>query len=118
MVRKDKVTIFAVVALGLLSASCKPHVYASDNINSGPPPRNMRGDAVATKVTFSSDVEGDCYKAGLRFVLGANPNACSVIGSGRKELIVSNPCKDRGKYAATLCHEMGHLNGWSADHSR
>lgn len=34
-------------------------------------------------------------------------------------ITISNPCKTEapGWYERTLCHEIGHANGWPADHS-
>lgn len=33
-------------------------------------------------------------------------------------IYVPNPCRWRDPYATLLCHEMGHVNGWSAFHER
>lgn len=78
--------------------------------HSGLPPRAYRGDGHAN-VVFSSNVALDCQKAGL-YGLPGQTNACAIIQGERTTLIVSNPCRQVGNYAKTLCHELGHANGW------
>jgi hypothetical protein len=47
------------------------------------------------------------------------PLACvRSDGKGHAFLIAANPClaARRDLYAAILCHELGHLNGWPSTH--
>lgn len=82
------------------------------------PPRAYQGDAVATKVTFTKDPSSYCVSEGLDPSAAYNTQACAIISQSRKELVVPNPCLSSGNYAKILCHEIGHINGWPANHSR
>jgi hypothetical protein len=44
--------------------------------------------------------------------------ACSGMVGDEHVIWVQNPCKVGGYYAAVLCHELGHVNGWPADHRK
>ena len=43
-----------------------------------------------------------------------NPNAAACAND--QVMIVPNPCAYRGYYAELMCHELGHVNGWGAEH--
>lgn len=105
--------LFVVLGLG----ACDPGAGGSE-VSEGPPPARFRGDTTASSVVFTSDVEKKCKAAGLKEIAGTKTNACSMVGGSVRAIIVSNPCKASGKYAEDLCHELGHLNGWSGKHER
>lgn len=78
------------------------------------PPVKFRADAMAT-VAFVADPDGRC----------APPDdvrqyrACVVTYPGGAQLMVlPNPCKFASVdfYARWACHELGHRNGWPANH--
>lgn len=89
-----------------------------DEVYDGPPPARFQQDTEATRVIFTGQAAQKCAGAGLKPVAETETNACALIGASRREIIIGNPCKATGKYAADLCHEIGHLNGWPKDHGR
>lgn len=88
---------------------------ASDEYMTVAAPKKYQGD-IKTTVHFTSDYVKECTKAGLK--PDGEIEACSVSGGGRSEIIIQNPCKKRGPYPRLLCHELSHLNGWSANHEK
>lgn len=107
--------IFMIAALAL--ASCGEASSPSGEVASGKPPVRFRGDAEAV-IRLSGNVEKACREAGLKVVQGTATEACAVIGGKQPVIIAANPCKQPGSYAATLCHEIGHVNGWPYDHGK
>jgi hypothetical protein len=72
------------------------------------PPTRYQGDAVAGVVfTTEGGVQAMC--PGVRYAVG-----CTVGGT----IYLPNPCRWRDAYATLACHELGHVNGWSAFHER
>lgn len=73
------------------------------------PPATYRNDKTVL-VTFA--------KPGLVTELCGQHGEPGVIGCAyRDAMIVPNPCAFTDQsYAAALCHELGHINGWSANH--
>lgn len=48
--------------------------------------------------------------------------ACEFDKDKAHFIIMPNPCRfpeaqSEGSYAHLMCHEMGHANGWNADHN-
>lgn len=98
----------------LFVASCD----GSREVDNSKPPKRFQGDTISTRVEFTSDVAGRCAEVGLRDVADTIVNACAIVGTKRREIIIGNPCREYGAYARHLCHEIGHLNGWPADHGK
>ena len=76
-------------------------------------PQRYQGDNSATVIFTSRQetMDGACTpkKPGLAL-------ACTLQ---KKTIIMPNPCLWPGnEYAKLLCHEMGHVNGWSGDHEK
>jgi len=74
------------------------------------PPREYRGEATATVVFVSEQtrLEAICSR-----ILGEKRDwrACQI----GKVIYMRHPCNRRDYsdiYSATLCHELGHVNGW------
>lgn len=92
-----------------------PTVVAANSTyyTNGAPPERYRGD---TKVVFQFDsrdeVHAICAAVALPVPCGSRYGAC-VIGN---VVHVPNPCSEVSEYAATLCHELAHVNGWPASH--
>ena len=99
----------------LLLPSCSEGGAQSGEVASGLPPVRFRGDATFS-VVATSDVERDCKVAGLKPVAETKTEACAIIGGKAPVVITPNPCKATGAYARTLCHELGHVNGWPSTH--
>lgn len=81
-----------------------------------PPAQYRMDNAVPVEFVSPGLVGIRCAQRGVKFLgmPGLNSGAC---GDG-KLITMPNPCLTvtAGWYAATLCHELAHVNGWSADH--
>ena len=70
------------------------------------PPVRYQGDAIAGVVfTTEAHVQRMCPQ--VRHAVGC------TVGSA---IYVPNPCRWNDPYATLLCHELGHVNGWTANH--
>ena len=72
------------------------------------PPPEFQGDRDNVKVSFVADPDRTCRtpEAGDGEILG-----CEMFG----RIWVKNPCLETGAYAEVLCHELGHVNGYTHD---
>jgi len=76
-----------------------------------PPPVRFQGDSTIT-VTFAKPelVQELCRQRD-------EPRDPRMIGCADKgSMHVPNPCGIDEHYAQIVCHELGHANGWPADH--
>jgi hypothetical protein len=72
------------------------------------PPQRFQGNNVAV-VNFTDE----------RVVQRMCPHVSGAIGCAVGNTIyVPNPCRWGDAYATLMCHELGHTNGWSANHER
>lgn len=72
------------------------------------PPQRFQGDTAAFVVfTTEGRVQAMCPQ--VRYAVG-----CTVGDT----IYVPNACRWRDPYAGLLCHELGHINSWSAFHER
>ena len=72
------------------------------------PPQRFQGDASAVVVfTTEGHVQSRCPVARPAVAVG-----CTSGGV----IYVPNPCRWRDPYAVLLCHEIGHISGWSGLH--
>ena len=96
-------------ALILLPASCAT-LQALDPVQV--PPIRYQRDAIATVEFITAErIIPRCIERGAMVLA----NACSDT----KLITITNPCAYQGEsYARRLCHEMAHVNGWPADHSK
>ena len=100
-----------------LAVALAATVGTSSTIDSGYPPDRYQVDGSAASATFLSGQEP------INMLCGAAPAgfhtlACVKPGA---HLILPNPCGTAflgEDYAKIACHELGHLNGWPADHPR
>jgi hypothetical protein len=75
------------------------------------PPQRYQGDTGAVVIFANA--------ASIAAMCGAtNLIACAGKKDGTPIIAVPNPClfANSDLYAAILCHEMGHVNGWPAAH--
>jgi hypothetical protein len=83
------------------------------------PPERFQGDGGAV-VIFGGMATVRKLCAGVKLDDGATaPLACSGVNDKGTPIIVApNPClaAQSDLYAAILCHELGHLNGWPSTH--
>lgn len=83
----------------------------ASTVDDGWPPPRYRGD-VSARVHF---VAPELISA----LCDDTPNPPDVVTDACSEgfdIWVPNPCGFRGEYARRLCHELGHVNGWSDNH--
>lgn len=98
-------TAFAAIALASWG-------YGTPNFD-GPPPLPFQRDNSATIVfTDPPHIAAEC-KMDTDDIEG-----CSDIGPVFRKIWITNPCRVREHYAQILCHELGHVNGWPANHPR
>jgi hypothetical protein len=81
-----------------------------------PPPEFRSNTLVGVEFLDPADVGFRCADRGATYwgLPGINAVACAT-----KTLVsLPNPCSviNGGWYADLLCHEIGHTNGWPADH--
>lgn len=81
------------------------------------PPDRYQGDGAAIVLFGHQDtIARLCGKPGPD---GIGPLACTgTLKDGTPIVVVPNPCiAARAElYAAILCHELGHVNGWPGTH--
>ena len=101
---------------GLISAvftfvlAAAPSLYSDAR-----PPARFRQDAtVILEIRDQSEIEKTCQARYGAPPPGRRMEAC-VIGN---RAIMRNPCSfpQSESYAAMMCHELGHVNGWPATH--
>lgn len=76
-----------------------------------PPSRYQ--DNVVTAIEFGTVVMRCGHLAGP----GQRVLSCAST-KPTKVMVVPHPCQSSGEYAKIVCHELGHVNGWPADHPR
>lgn len=104
----------ALILGALSAASAQP--IALGTVNSGMPPERFRGNA-ASVVVFTD-------RAGIEAICGKSepPNimlACRrAFPNGTPLVVMPNPCLlgESEFFAKIMCHEMGHVNGWTGNH--
>lgn len=108
-----KIGLLSLIAL---AASCGQPA-AEGEVASGRPPKRFQGDVTVT-VRYVDDIGAACKAAGLKQLPDTITQGCSVLGGGKREMLLANPCKQSGRAAISTCHEIGHINGWPGNHPR
>lgn len=101
--------------LALLSAAVAVAIPAS-RLDDGFPPLRFQSDAVVLVHFVSRPLPAVCGEIPKGYRL----NGCVPV-VGVHEAYLPNPCASEfagQSFARYACHEMGHVNGWSADHPR
>lgn len=75
------------------------------------PPKQYQGGA-RMKVHFTDHAQSLCG------IVKAAKGSIACAGVGSDWAIMPNPCTWRDPYARMMCHELGHSNGWAAEHPR
>jgi hypothetical protein len=104
-----------MLLLGLLMAA-QAGATTGTRIDDGFPPVLYQGDAVLVVHLVSRPLPNIC---------GPTPSGYQLNGCtpkvGEQEIWLPNPCSSEfagQSFARWACHEMGHANGWPADHPR
>ena len=102
-------------ALTILAAAALATNAATFN-DGRPPERFTQGATVSVEFRDQAGIDVECQALFGQPPAGAKTNACFT---GRK-VIMPNPCSfpKTDTYAHLLCHELGHVNGWTAAHQK
>lgn len=114
------IVVISVLATILVACEGQDRVTRTDTISNGWPPTKYAGD-ITVPVLFASNVSEACIAAGLKdYGPAYEIQGCTLSTADGKpiKIIVSNPCRasPQGSYGRIVCHEIGHANGWPADH--
>lgn len=102
--RRDLLIVGGIAIL--FPASCAA-VQMLDPVQ--PPPGRFRQSRPALVEFVGPEIVSQrCGQLGAQVLA----NACSDF----QRIVIGNPCEYPGAYAAMMCHELGHLNGWAANH--
>ena len=72
-----------------------------------PPSRYQYDTSATVEFTTEGGVQSKCPMPHPKVAVGCTAN--NII-------YVPNPCRWKDPYAVLLCHEVGHINGWSGLH--
>ena len=99
-----------LAAAAALAMPPKPTPFSN-----GKPPARFQGHATVTlQVTDQQGIDAVCHA-----LFGQPPANMKTDGCQTGErIILPNPCTfpETDRYAALLCHELGHANGWTMNH--
>ena len=100
--------LFAVLAA--VAAPSAPALFS----DAKPPARFQGPTTVVLQVTDQAGIDRVCHPLFGKPPAGMKTDACHT---GEK-VVLPNPCTfpQSDGYARMLCHELGHANGWSANH--
>jgi hypothetical protein len=104
--RAKDVFLMALLALSIVGCAT---IQSIDPVQS-PPARFQRPTVAQVEFLAAEQIIPRCIERGAMILA----NACA----DQKLITITNPCAYQGEsYARRLCHEMGHVAGWPADHS-
>jgi hypothetical protein len=99
---------FLVGLLGLSITACAT-MQSIDPVQT-PPARFQRDTTASVEFIAAERIIPRCLERGAMILA----NACADT----KLITITNPCNYQHEpYAKRLCHELGHINSWPADHS-
>jgi hypothetical protein len=100
--------VFLLALIGLAVTACAT-IQSIDPVQ--PPPARYQSNTTATVEFLAAEaIIPRCLERGANVLA----NACA----DRELITITNPCAyQHESYAKRLCHEMGHVAGWPADHS-
>jgi hypothetical protein len=100
--------VFLMALLGLSITACAT-MQSIDPVQM--PPARFQANTTATVEFLAAEmIIPRCLERGAMILA----NACADT----KLITITNPCNYQGEsYARRLCHELGHINSWPADHS-
>lgn len=100
--------MFLLALIGLAVTACAT-MQSIDPVQT--PPARFQSDTTASVEFFAAErIIPRCLERGAAVLA----NACADT----RLITITNPCAYQGEsYARRLCHEMGHVAGWPADHS-
>ena len=104
--------VFAALAALAPASEPAPSMFT----DARPPARYQASATVTLQVTDQAGIDRICHPLFGKPPEGMRTDACAI----GERLVLPNPCTfpATDRYAAILCHELGHANGWSAMHER
>ena len=104
--RAKDVFLMALLALSIVGCATMQSI---DPVQS-PPARFQRPTVAQVEFLAAEAIIPRCIERGAMILA----NACADT----RLITITNPCEyQHESYAKRLCHEMGHVAGWPADHS-
>ena len=102
--------LFAVMAA--VAAPPEPSRFS----DAEPPARFQGPTTVILQVTDQRGIDRICHPLFGKPPEGMRTDACQT----GERVVMPDPCTfpKTDRYAAILCHELGHANGWSSRHER
>jgi len=106
--------VFALFAM--LAALAAPPSEPALFSDAKPPVRFQGPTTVTLQVTDQAGIDRVCHPLFGKPPAGMKNDACQFAD----RVVLPDPCTfpETDRYAAILCHELGHANGWSSRHDR
>ena len=104
------------VLLAALAALAEPSSEPARFSDARPPARFQGPATVTLQVTDQAGIDRVCHPLFGKPPAGMKTDACQF----EDRVVLPDPCTfpESDRYAAILCHELGHANGWSSLHER
>ena len=101
-----------LAAAAALAMPPKPTPFS----NGRPPARFQANATVTLQMADQAGIDAVCHAAFGKPPANMKTDGCQV----GDRIVLPNPCTfaDTDRYAAMLCHELGHANGWSSNHQQ
>ena len=102
--------LLVLAAAAAMIAPPKPTPFSN-----GRPPARFQGHATVTlEITDQAGIDRICHPLFGRPPANMKTDGCQT----GDRVVLPNPCDfpETDRYAAMLCHELGHANGWSRNH--
>ena len=102
--------LFLFAALAAAAPAAAPTPFSD-----GRPPAAFQGSAtLVVEVGDQAHIDRVCHPLFGKPPAGMKTDACHT----GERVVLPNPCTfpQSDGYARMLCHELGHANGWSANH--
>ena len=111
--RSDLRDIYLKDLLALLAASsflAAPQTFT----DAAPPDRFTKNAVITLELKDQAGIDAECQWRYGTPPAGMQTNGCAFDAT----VVAPNPCEfaRSERYARLLCHELGHVNGWSSGH--
>lgn len=117
MIAKLALLVGALTCVSAAPSDTLPVAKVSHaTMNDGLPPERFRGNNAA--IVIFADRAGIDQMCGVA-APGYRIVACKFdLQNGAPVIVMPNPCPlgSTENYARVMCHELGHVNGWTGEH--
>ena len=99
-----------LAAAAALAMPPKPTPFS----NGRPPARSQANATVTLQLADQAGIDAICHAAFGKPPANMKTDGCQL----GDRIVLPNPCEfaETDRYAAMLCHELGHANGWTSLH--